>query len=276
MDNKNSFIIKPIQNRTLLYELKEIFVYRELLFSLAMRDIQIRYKQASIGIAWVVLQPIITTAIFTFVFSYLAKIPSNGIPYPVFVLSGLLMWQYFSRVLTEGSLSLVANSGIITKIYFPRALIPLIVTIVAAVDFFLSFLILSILMLLFGVAFQWTIVFVPFILLCAGLLAYSISLLLSPLNAIYRDIGIVLPFLVQIAMYLTPVIYPLSIIPDRWRFIFEFNPAATIIESMRWTMLGQEMPSLFSFGFLLFTIGLFFTLGIKVFRKLEPTLVDRI
>lgn len=276
MSDKVSFTIKPYRTRSIWEEAGEILRYRELLQTMAMRDVQIRYKQAAIGVLWVVLQPILTSAIFTFIFSYLAKIPSQGVPYPIFVFSGLLLWQYFSRVVSEGSGSLVANANIITKIYFPRLLIPLTVVISAGVDFLLASVVLVAMMLIFGVALPWTIIFIPVFMLMAGVLGYAIALWLAPLNAIYRDISIALPFMVQIGMYLTPVIYPLSVVPEKWQWVFMLNPVATIVESMRWAVLGTPAPTMAAYaiyaGITLFMI----LVGLRIFRKLEPTLVDRI
>ncbi len=276
MSESVTFVIRPAKKRSLLSEVLELLRYRGLLFTMAQRDIQIRYKQAVVGILWVVMQPVLASAIFTFVFSFLAKVPSQDVPYPVFVFSGLLIWQYFARGVTEGSGSLVANAGIITKIYFPRSLIPLIVTFVAAADFLLAFGVMVAMMLILGVAIPWTIIFVPFILLIAATLAYGIALWLAPLNAIYRDIGIALPFLMQILMYLTPVIYPLSLVPQKWQFLFEFNPVATIIGSMRWAVLGHEPPSMLAYGVLFGLTFFIYWAGVRIFRRLEPTLVDQI
>lgn len=276
MSENISFVIQPAKRRSIFAEIAELVRYRELLFTMAQRDIQIRYKQAVVGIFWVVMQPVIASVIFTFVFSYLAKVPSQGVPYPVFVFSGLLLWQYFARVVTEGAGSLVANAGIITKIYFPRSLIPLIVMLAAAVDFLLATGVMIVLMLILGVSLPWTMIFIPLILMVAGALGYGISLWLAPLNAIYRDIGIVLPFLMQILMYLTPVIYPLSLVPERWQFLFELNPVATIIGSMRWAVLGQDSPSMMAYGVLVGMTFFIYWIGIKIFRRMEPTLVDQI
>lgn len=276
MAEKISFTIRSFRARNAVEEILEIWRHRELLLTMARRDVQIRYKQAVVGIMWVVLQPILSSVIFTFIFSYLAKIPSQGVPYPIFVFSGLLLWQYFSRVVSEGSVSLVANAGIITKIYFPRLLIPMTVAFSAGVDFLLASLILIAMMLLFGVAVPWTVIFVPVCMVMAGLLGYGISLWLAPLNAVYRDVGIVLPFIVQIVMYLTPIIYPLSIVPAKLQWLFVMNPVATIVGTMRWAVLGGEALSSTAyivFGVMTTAIVL---IGLKIFRTLEPTIVDRI
>ncbi|MGV4792996.1 ABC transporter permease [Rhizobium sp. F40D2] len=269
-------VIRPKTNYTIADNVKDVWFNRDIAWTLAVREIQIRYKQSVIGVAWAVLQPLMTTLIFTLVFGFLVKIPSNGVPYPVFVMSGLLFWQYISKVAVESSGSLVKNEAIITKVYFPRLVLPLVPALSAAVELGISLVILLSLMLFYGVVPTVYTVFLPLVLLTGGLLGYGIGLLLSPVNAIYRDVGIALPFFVQIAMYLTPVIYPVTFVPQAYQWIFMLNPVATLLDSARAMILGSPFPSIYAYGILLGWTGLLLIIGFRTFRKLELTIVDRI
>jgi len=222
------------------------------------------------------MQPLVTTLIFTLIFGLLVKIPTDDVPYPVFVLSGVLLWQYFSKVVLEASGSLVKNEGIITKIFFPRLILPLVPAMSAAVELGISLVILLVLMLAYGVTPTPYVLLLPLLLVFTGLLGYGIGLMLSPVNAIYRDISIALPFFVQIGMYVTPVIYPVSFVPQAWQWVFLFNPVATLLDTARAVLLGSPFPSLAAYGILLVWTVLIFTLGFRTFRKLEPAIVDRI
>jgi lipopolysaccharide transport system permease protein len=268
--------IRPSDKTSILSIIKNLFSNFELIALMTRREISIRYKQAAVGIAWAVLQPVLTSLIFSVVFGIFARIPTGTVPYPIFVFSGLLLWQYFNRVVTDGCLSLVANTALITKVYFPRMIVPLTVVTAAAVDFCLSFVVLCVMMAFYHYAPPWTVICVPFILLMTGLLGFGISLWLAPLNAIYRDIAIVLPFCLQILMYLSPVIYPVSFIPQKYQWIFVLNPIGTLIQSMRWAMLGGEAPSLLSIGVCVALTAFVLSLGFRIFRSLEFKLVDRI
>lgn len=272
----NEVIIRPSDQVSILSSIRTLLSNFELIALMTKREISIRYKQAAVGIAWAVLQPVFTSLIFTVVFGIFARIPTGEVPYPIFVFSGLLLWQYFSRVVTDGCLSLVTNSALITKVYFPRMIIPLTVATSAAIDFCLSFIVLCILMSFYHFVPAWTIIFVPVIFLMTGLLGFGISLWLSPLNAMYRDIAIVLPFCMQILMYLSPVIYPVSFIPEKYQWIFILNPIGTLIQSMRWAMLGGEAPSLTAVAICVAVTAFVLAMGFRIFRSLEFKLVDRI
>lgn len=269
-------VIRASGDHTFLHDMADLWANRDIAWTLALREIQVRYKQSVIGIAWALLQPILTTAIFTFVFNYLARIPTGEVPYAVFVFSGLLMWQYFSRVVGEASGSLVKNEAIITKVFFPRLILPLIPAISAAVDFAIALLVLVALMLLYGMVSSPLILLVPLVVVAAALLGYGIGLVLSPLNAIYRDIGIALPFFIQIAMYLTPVIYPVTFVPAGYQWLYALNPVATLIDTMRAIVISAAWPGLLNYALLILWIAGFLILGLRVFRKLEPAIVDRI
>lgn len=272
----NRVVIRPRTRLTVADSVRDVWSNRDIAWTLALREIQIRYKQSVIGIAWAVMQPLVMTLIFTLIFGLLVKIPTDEVPYPVFVLSGLLFWQYFSKVVSESAGSLVKNEGIITKVFFPRLLLPLVPALSAAVDFGIALVILLLLMLVYGVAPTPYVLLLPLVLLFTGLLGYGIGLMLSPINAIYRDIGIALPFFVQIGMFLTPVIYPVSFVPDAYQWVFVLNPVATLLDTARAVLLGSPLPSLMAYGILCLWTLFIFTLGFRTFRKLEPAIVDRI
>jgi lipopolysaccharide transport system permease protein len=276
-DSSTEIVIDAGTRRSLATDLAEVWRARELIWMLALQRIAVRYKQAGLGKLWAPLQPIITTIVFSLVFGVLAQIPSEGtIPYPVFVFSGLLMWQYLTRSLLDGTDSLVFNASMISKVYFPRLILPVISTLSQSIDFAIAFSVLLCVLLLYGMLPSWHVIFVPVIVLIAASLAIGISLVLAPLNAVYRDIGLALPFAVQMAMYLTPVIYPVAFIPKEYAWIYLINPAATLLGAMRWAVVGGEMPSLTAWAILFGYIAVFLVVGRIVFRQLEGTLVDRI
>lgn len=273
---KSVTIIKPNYRTSILDDLTELYQYREIFIALALRDIKARYKQSVLGILWVIIQPIVTCLVFTIVFGYFVQVDSGDTPYPVFVFSGLLLWQFFSRNLGEGTGSLVANSAFINKVYFPRMGIPLIGLLASTVDFFLALVVLFVLMIWFGVAFQAQIIFAPLIVLATFFLSYAGALIFAPLNAIYRDIGMAMGYGIQLLMYLSPVIYPVSFLPEKYQWLFDFNPIATLLDWMRWAMIGTELPTLRAFIVLGVTVLTCLMLSRTIFRKLEPTIVDRI
>lgn len=276
-DTRAEIVIDAGSRHTLLGDIADIWRARELLLMLAAQRVAVRYKQSGLGRFWAPLQPIITTIIFSLVFGVLARIPSEGtIPYPVFVFTGLLMWQYFARALVDGSDSLISNANLVSKVYFPRLILPFITAVSAAIDFVIAFVVLLALMLIYGMVPGWQILFVPVIVLLGGLLAVGIALTLAPINAIYRDVGFALPFLMQMGMYLTPVIYPVSFVPERFAWLYLLNPAATLLNGMRWAVIGGELPSLAAWLILFGYVVVFLAIGRIVFRRLEGTLVDRI
>ncbi|MFK7840335.1 MAG: ABC transporter permease [Bdellovibrionales bacterium] len=269
-------VIRPQKKYSFIDDMKELWNYRELICSWSMREVSIRYKQAVVGVLWVVLQPLIMAGIYTLVFSYLAKIPSDGAPYPIFVLSGLILWQFFSRSLVDGANSLITNSEIITKVYFPRQILPLSVPCAAMIDAMIAYVVLFILALFFGMLPGFGVLLVPFVLIGAALLAFGMGLWIAPINGIYRDVGIALPFLVHIAMFITPVIYPVSFAPDHLQWLFYLNPMATLIEVSRWAFLGTPFPGLEAIGIFVVVVSVVLIGGLRVFRKMETTLIDRI
>ncbi len=236
-------IIKPHSERSLAEDLASIWANRELLMVFVRREISVRYRQAVIGLLWVVLQPILSTAIFTTVFIVFVRIPSQEQSYPLFAFAGIAVWQYFSRVVIDGSNSLIANSALITKVSFSRLIIPMVAPLAAALDCMIAILALIVTALLMGAHVSWTVIFAPLVIFAVASFGYAIALWLAPLNAVYRDIGIALPAVMQVAMYMSPIVYPESLVPERIRWLFVLNPIAVMVDSMRWVVLGTNAPS---------------------------------
>jgi len=254
--------------------LRELWAYRELLYFLVWRDIKVRYKQTVLGAAWVILQPFLTMVVFTLFFGNLAKVPSDGIPYPLFSFTGLVPWTLFAYSLTESSGSLVTNQNLITKVYFPRLIIPLASVLAGLVDFAISFGVLLLLMLYYGVVPNMFALTIPIFVVLAVLAALSIGIWLSALNVEFRDVRYTIPFLTQLWMFLTPLAYASSLVPKRWRLVYGLNPMAGVVEGFRWALLGKTgAPSLLLAAsipaVLLLLIG-----GAYYFRRMERTFAD--
>jgi lipopolysaccharide transport system permease protein len=269
-------VIRPVSDAPLGEELSALWRRRDLLHVFVRRELAVRYRQAVIGILWVVLQPLITSFILTLVFSVFARVSSGDVPYPVFALSGLVIWQYFSRSVIEGTQSLVTHSALISKVAFPRLIVPLTAPIAAGFDCLIVSTVFLILTVAFGVALKWTIILLPVIIVMTGLMAVGCILWLAPLNAVYRDIAIALPFVLQIAMYLSPVAYPASLIPERFRWIYELSPIAVMVETTRWAVVGGDPPSVAGLCLFVALAGTLCLGGLKFFRRLEADLVDLI
>ena len=254
--------------------LKELWQYREMLYFLVWRDVKVRYKQTAIGAAWAILQPLLTMMIFTLIFSYFAQMPSDGLPYSLFAYAGLLPWTYFSQAMGHCSNSVVHEGALISKVYFPRLIIPLAAVIPPLVDFFLSFLILLCLMAWFGIGPSWGMLALPAFLLFAVLTALAVGLWLSALNVKYRDINYTLPFLIQMWMFASPIVYPLSLVPEQWRLLYSLNPIAGIIEGFRWALLGHSTPNFSAIMVsALVVVGLLIG-GLLYFRRTESIFAD--
>ena len=258
----------------LAIDLKELWRYRELVFFLTWRDIKVRYKQAVLGIAWALLQPILTVLIFTVIFGILLQTPSQGLPYPLFALTALLPWQLFASALQRSSVSLVGNANLLTKIYFPRLAIPLSTVFAALVDFSVSFVVLVGVMVYYRHFPGWNILWLPVLILLALLTALAVGLWLSALNVQYRDVQQMVPFIIQVWMYASPIVYPIEIIPEGiWRMLYGLNPMVGVIQGFRWALLGGDPPDitmLISFGMVVILLisGLFY------FRRMEKTFAD--
>lgn len=222
------------------FNLAELWEYRDVAWMLATRDIKLRYKQTALGVVWVILQPLSAGIIFAVIFGHFAKMPSDGKPYVLFVMTGLLAWNLFSGAIQRAGNSLVTDSKLITKVYFPRILVPLASTVAVLVDFIVSLIVLIILMLYYGVSPGLEILTLPLWLLLTVLLGTGVSLWLSAINVKYRDFMYAMPFLIQLWMYATPVVYASSLIPEKWRWIFALNPMVGIIEGFRWSILGSS------------------------------------
>ena len=257
-----------------LPSLRELAEYWELLYFLVWRDVKVRYKQTFIGVAWAILQPLMTMMIFTVIFGNFAKLPSDGLPYPIFAFTALLPWNYFSQAISRSGLSLVGDSSLIRKVYFPRLIIPLASVAAPLVDFFVSFLVLLIMMAWFGIAPSWGLLFLPLFLLLALMTALAVGLWLSPLNVRYRDVGHTIPFLLQFWMYASPVAYSISLIPEKWRLLYSLNPMAGVIEGFRWALLGKESPAFAVMALSAVMVAALLLGGIVFFKRTERTFAD--
>jgi lipopolysaccharide transport system permease protein len=254
--------------------LGELWAYRELLYFLVWRDIKVRYKQTALGAAWVIIQPLLTMIVFTLFFGNLAKVPSDGIPYPLFAFTGLVPWTLFAFALTESSGSLVSNQNLITKVYFPRLIIPLASVLAGLVDFAISFGVLLLFMLYYGVVPTVFILTVPLFVMLAVLAALSVGIWLSALNVEFRDVRYTIPFLTQLWLFLTPLAYASSLIPPRWRVIYGLNPMAGVVEGFRWALLGQTAAPGLLLAASVSVVVLLLVGGMFYFRRMERTFAD--
>jgi len=255
-------------------DFRELWRYRELFWFLALRDILVRYKQAAIGVAWAVLQPLFTMIVFSLIFGRLAKLPSEGVPYPILVFTALLPWQFFANSMSASSRSVVGSAGIITKIYFPRLIIPTSAVISGAIDFAISFLILIGMMVWYGIVPTYNIIFLPLFLLLAFISALAVGLWLSALNVEFRDVFYVVPFLVQAGQYLSPVAYSSSVVPGKWRILYSLNPMVGVIDGFRWSILGTANPNWHCIAISSVSVLIIFIGGLFYFRKMERTFAD--
>lgn len=268
-----TFVIRPSRGLRLTY-LKELWEYRELLYFLVWRDIKVRYKQTVIGAAWAILQPVMTMVLFSVVFGNFAKIPSDGLPYPIFAYSALVPWAYFADAMSRGGTGIVDNMNLVSKIYFPRLIIPLSAVTVPLVDFALSFVVLTGMMAWFGVQPTWGIIILPLFLGLALITALSVMLWLSALNVRYRDVRYTIPFLVQVWLYASPVAYPISIVPEKWRLLYSINPMVGVIEGFRWALLGKTSPDFHAMLMSGGIVALMLIGGIIFFYRTEQTFAD--
>src|SRR6266849_3873410 len=255
---------------------RDLFRYRELFYFLAWRDVLVRYKQTVIGILWAVLRPLLTTVVFVFVFSRIAKLPTEGVPYPVMVFAAMLPWQLFSTSLSEGSNSLISNSNLISKVYFPRLIVPASAVIVSFVDFAISFGLLLLLMVWYHVWPGWPFLALPLFTLLALVASAGAGLWLAALNVKYRDFRYVVPFLVQFGLYVSPVGFSSALVPEKWRRLYSLNPMVGVIDGFRWAISGVASPIFFP-GLIasLFVTSLLLIGGVWYFRRMERTLADR-
>jgi lipopolysaccharide transport system permease protein len=254
--------------------LSDLWRYRELLYFFTWRDIKVRYKQTLLGAAWAVLQPLFTMLLFSVLFGLLAKLPSDGVPYPIFTYTALLPWQLFAFALTQSSISLVIDQNLITKIYFPRLVIPISSVMAGFADFSIACIFLLGLMLFYGIPLTLRLLVIPLLVLLTLITALAIGLWLSALNVRYRDVRYALPFLTQLWMYATPIAYSSSLIPERWRWLYCLNPLTGVVEGFRWALLGKSTP-VGSYIFISAAVVLvFFWGGLIYFKRLEDSFAD--
>jgi lipopolysaccharide transport system permease protein len=266
--------IKPDSARFNL-DLKDLWIYRELLYFLTLRDVKVRYKQTAIGVLWAILQPVLTTAIFTVIFTQFARFDSLEIAYPLFALSGLLLWLFVNNSITMSSNSLVGNANLVTKVYFPRLIVPISATLAGLLDLALGFLILLGLMLYYGVSLTWQILLAPVFVLETVLLTLSLGTLFSALNVRFRDVKFALPFALQIWLFLSPVFYPLGIFSGKRQILFALNPMSGILEGFRSSLFGTSFNwTTIGISFVLTVILMF--VSIFVFKRMEDDFADLI
>jgi lipopolysaccharide transport system permease protein len=261
-------------------DLRELWRYRELLWFLAARDVKLRYKQTVLGAAWAVIQPLFTMIVFSVFFGRLGGIPSDGVPYPLFALCALLPWQLFAYALTQSSNSVVAEQRLITKVYFPRLIVPLSSVLSGLADFAVAFVLLLLMIAYYALAgdYQgspgWALLTVPLFVLLAVATALAVGLWLAALNVLYRDFRYTIPFLTQFWMFASPVAYPSSLVPERWRPLYGLNPMAGVIEGFRWAILGKTDPSWGLLGVSVAAVALLLVGGLFYFRRMERTFAD--
>jgi lipopolysaccharide transport system permease protein len=267
--------IQPVHGLVPL-ELRELWEYRELLYFLTWRQIKVRYKQTALGIAWAIIQPVFTMVVFSIVFGRFGRIPSDGVPYPIFAFCALLPWQLFASALTESSNSVIADPRLITKVYFPRLIIPISAICVGLADFAVALAVLVLLMFWYGIAPPIAVVTLPLWALFAVATALAAGVWLSAINVRYRDVKYTLPFLAQLWLFATPVAYPLSIVPGMWRPFFALNPMVGVVEGFRWAMLGRSSASLLPIAISGVVVVVVLTGGLYYFRRTELTFADMV
>jgi lipopolysaccharide transport system permease protein len=254
--------------------LKDLWQYRELLFFLTWRDIKVRYKQTALGAAWAIIQPLFTMLVFTLFFGRLAKVPSDGIPYPLFSYAALLPWQLFAYALTESSNSVVANERLITKVYFPRLVIPLASILAGLVDFFIAFALLICMMIWYGVRPTWAVFTLPFFVVLTMATAFGVGLWLSALNVQYRDVRYTLTFIVQFWLFASPVAYSSTLVPAGWRPFYGLNPMSGVIEGFRWALLGKAPAPGTMLWVSVVVVAALNLGGLYYYRRMEKTFAD--
>jgi lipopolysaccharide transport system permease protein len=271
--SQNVMVIRPSRGWASL-RLRELWEYRELLYFLTWRDIKVRYKQTVLGAAWAIIQPFFTMVVFSLFFGKLAKVPSDGIPYPIFSFAALVPWTFFANGLTQSSNSLVGSANLITKVYFPRLVVPISSVISGVVDFLLAFIVLLGMMSYFRMTPTWNVIWLPFFLLLALVTSLGVGLWLSAMNVQFRDVRYVVPFMTQFWLFATPVAYPSSLLAEPWRTIYGINPMVGVVEGFRWSLLGTgEAPSRMVAASSLAALAILIT-GAYYFRRMEKTFAD--
>jgi lipopolysaccharide transport system permease protein len=271
MECQNELVIEA--GRTERHYWKDLWRYRELFYFLAWRDILVRYKQTAIGIAWALIRPLLTTVVFVFVFGKVAKLSSDGVPYPIFVFAALLPWQFFANAFAEAGNSLISNANMISKVFFPRLVVPASAVIVGFVDFLISGVLLAGSMLWYGVVPDWRIVALPLFLILAVAIAMGAGLWIAALNVQYRDFRYIIPFVVQFGLYVSPVGFSSAVVPEQWRLLYSLNPMVGVIDGFRWAILGSQLywPGVALSLALVLVIAI---TGFLYFRKVEKYFAD--
>lgn len=256
---------------------RNVWQFRELLYFLTWRDILVKYKQTVLGVAWALIQPLLTMVIFTFVFGRVARLPSDGVPYPILVFSGLLPWQFVSQAIGNSSSSLVSNASLVSKLYFPRIIVPISTVLTSLVDFLVAASFLGVMMVWFGLAPGWRILAIPFFLILAFMAALSVGIWLSALTVKYRDFRYIVPFVVQLGLYISPVGFSSSVVPAEWRLVYSLNPMVAVIDGFRWAIIGKPQ-FLYGPGLILAvsTTSLLLWTAVRYFRATEKTFADNI
>lgn len=256
----------------------DLWHYRELFAILAWRDVAVRYKQTVVGVAWALIRPFLTMVVFTVIFGHIAKLPSDGAaPYPMLVFAGLLPWFLFSSVLSEASNSMVGNANLISKVYFPRLIVPAATAVVALIDFAINFVMLALLMAWFGFVPNWHIIFLPVFVLLAVLASLGPALWITALNVKYRDFRYIIPFIVQFGLYVSPVGFSSAVVPEKWRLLYSLNPVVGVIDGFRWCLLGGQSQIYWpGFALSLGVVAFFLWYGIRYFRSTERTFADMV
>lgn len=255
-------------------DLGAVWRYRELLGVLVMRDLQVLYKQALLGAGWAILQPVFAVIIFSIIFGYIVKMPSEGVPYPLFAFAGVLPWTYFAEAVRRSGTGLVTDSELVRKVYFPRLIMPLANVISPLVDFCIAFLVLLVVMAFYGIMPSWKMLVIPPLMVVAVFLALSIGLWLAPINVRFRDIKHTLPFIIQIWMYASPIVYPLSIVPQEWQALYALNPMVGVIEGFRWAVFDRGEPNFTALAMSGLVIAVLLAGGLIFFRRMERTFAD--
>ena len=275
MDNSKKFELIIEANKSKLHYWKDIWAYRELFYFLAWKDILVRYKQTVIGIAWSVIRPFLTMIVLTIVFGKIAKLSSGGVPYAIMVFAAMLPWQYFSTSFAEASNSLITNANLLTKVYFPRLIIPTTSIVVSLIDFLISLGIMVILMVYYQFMPSWQIITLPLFLMLATITSLGTGFFISSLNVQYRDFRYIVPFIIQFGLYISPVGFSSDRIPEKWRLLYSLNPMVGVIDGFRWAILGGSNKLYLPGFFLSIIISLVFLyLGIRTFRKMERIFAD--
>ena len=272
-DLRKPFAVRRPQTGVSL-QLRELYEYHELIYFLIWRDIKVRYKQTALGVIWVVLQPLLTMGVFTIFFGNLAKIPSDGVPYPIFSFAALVPWQLFANALNNSSNSLVNSRDLITKVYFPRLIIPLSSILGGLFDFAIALGVLFLMMLYFGIIPTSAVFLLPLFILLAIATALAVSLWLSALNVMYWVVRYTIPFMTQFWLFLTPIAYPSSLVPEKWRFLYGLNPMAGVVEGFRWALLGKENLDWFMIVVSVVVIVTFLITGLIYIRRMEKNFAD--